>query len=184
MHAEGRDYAILISILTREEAEVMASSLRADGIDAFVGNTSHLGMNWHYTLALGGLQIFVPRNRLEDARAAVRHRLAEFADADLEDRVSRRDRWKVWLIAAWYLGPTIVGLTIWFAGIFLNAWDGTGWLGPGVERETLGSERNIWQRCRSADRLSADTGWRALSALLEPPHCSVGGGREAVYRLF
>jgi hypothetical protein len=130
--SERRDYAILISLLTREEAEIMASSLRADGVDAFVGNTNHLGMDWHYMIALGGLQIYVPRNRLEDARELVRARLRENADAFPEDRVKRRDRWKLWILVVWHVVPLVVALAIWYFGILANWWDGTGWLGPGV----------------------------------------------------
>ena len=54
MEDEWRGYAVLVSLATREEAEVMASALRADGIDAFASLNNHQGMTWLYTLALGG----------------------------------------------------------------------------------------------------------------------------------
>jgi hypothetical protein len=101
--AEKLDYAVLISLMTREEAEVMASALRADGIDAFIGNTNHSGINWFYLIALGGLQVMVPRARLADAKEAVRERLRENADAFPEERVQRRDRWKLWLLIVGYV---------------------------------------------------------------------------------
>lgn len=92
------DYAILISLSTREEAEVMASALRADGVDAFVGNAQHVQANWFYALALGGLQVMVPRSRIAEARALMRERLRDNADAYPEEQVGRRDRWKLWLV--------------------------------------------------------------------------------------
>ncbi|HEV7690230.1 MAG TPA: hypothetical protein VGO52_05385, partial [Hyphomonadaceae bacterium] len=77
---ERLDYAVLISLMTREEAEVMACTLRADGIDAFVGDTNHAGMNWFYLIALGGLQVMVPRVRLAEAKEALRERWRQHAD--------------------------------------------------------------------------------------------------------
>jgi hypothetical protein len=97
------DYAVLVSPYMREEAEVMAGALRADGIDAFISNTNHAGINWFYLIALGGWQIMVPRARIADAKQAVRERLREHADDYPEDRVQRRDRWKIWLIIAYYV---------------------------------------------------------------------------------
>lgn len=104
MEDEWRGYAVLVSLATREEAEVMASALRADGIDAFASLNNHQGMTWLYTLALGGVQVFVPWEQVEDAKALVRERLRENAGADAEDRVSRSDRWKVWALAVMLYG--------------------------------------------------------------------------------
>lgn len=104
MAEERRDYAVLVSLMMREEAEVMAGALRADGIDAFIGNTNHAGINWFYLIALGGWQVMVPRMRLADAKEAVRERLREHADDYPEDRVERRDRWKMWATIAVYFG--------------------------------------------------------------------------------
>lgn len=104
---EGRsDYAILVSLATREEAEVMASALRADGIDAFVGNANHATATWFYTLALGGLQVLAPRDRLDDARALIRERLRDNAEAYPDERISRRDRWKLWVVILLLYGVT------------------------------------------------------------------------------
>lgn len=100
---ERLDYAVLISLMTREEAEVMAGALRADGIDAFLGNTNHAGINWFQLIALGGLQVMVPRARLADAKEAVRDRLREHAHDHPEDRVRRHDRWKLWVTVIGYL---------------------------------------------------------------------------------
>jgi hypothetical protein len=104
MSDEWDDYAVLVSLYTREEAEVMASALRADGIDAFAENSNQQGMTWLYMLALGGLRVFVRRSQLEDARELVRERLRENVDDAPEERVQRRDRWKVWLMAAGLYG--------------------------------------------------------------------------------
>ena len=103
---ERLDYAVLISLATREEAEVMAGALRADGVDAFVGNANHATANWFYTLAFGGLQVLAPRNRLDDARALIRERLRDNAEAYPEEKVSRRDRWKLWVIVLLLYGAT------------------------------------------------------------------------------
>jgi hypothetical protein len=108
------DYAVLVSLYTREEAEVMACTLRADGIDAFLGNTNHAGINWFYLIALGGIQVMVPRARLADAKEAVRWRLREHANDHLEESVQRRDRWKLWLIFAWICGPLVIAWTEYF----------------------------------------------------------------------
>jgi hypothetical protein len=114
------DYAILVSLATREEAEVAAAALRADGVDAFVGDTNHLGMNWFYTLALGGLQILVPRDRLEEARELLRERILENAEAYYEERIGRRDRWKVWLIAIYAIGPTVTQLPALYVAMIMD----------------------------------------------------------------
>jgi len=97
-----RDYAILASLSMREEAEVVASALRADGIDAFVGNAHHANVDWGYTIALGGMQVLVPREKLDEAREAIRERVSEAAKADDGEPVRRRDHYKVWLVIAGY----------------------------------------------------------------------------------
>jgi len=106
---ERRDYAILISLGMREEAEVMASALRAEGIDAFVAPLHHATYNWHLTIALGGLQVFVPRQKLQEAKDVIRARIQEAADNPEGESVGRRDRWKVWTVIAGYFA---------FAGYF------------------------------------------------------------------
>lgn len=107
MDAEQRDYAILVSLLMREEAEVMASALRAEGIDAFVGNRHHANVDWGWTIALGGMLVFVPRARLQEAKEVIRGRIREAADTpDPEAEPTRRhDRWKIWavMVAAFFL---------------------------------------------------------------------------------
>lgn len=104
-------YAILISLAMREEAEVMASALRAEGIDAFTGNGLHVGADWHLTQALGGVQVMVPGARLEEAKAAIRARMREAAEnsEEADDApVERRDRWKLWLVVAFALGVPVM----------------------------------------------------------------------------
>jgi hypothetical protein len=113
MAEERRDYAILISLYMREEAEVMASALRAEGIDAFVGNRHHANVDWGWVIALGGMQVFVPRAKLAEAREAIRARLRDVAgnpDQDAEP-TKRRDRWKVWTVIIVTLLLPVGGLT-------------------------------------------------------------------------
>ncbi len=102
MSEERLDYAILISLAMREEAEVMASALRAEGIDAFVGNADHANVDWGWTLALGGMQVFVPRAKIQEAKDAIRGRITEAAEhPDPEaEPTRRRDHWKVWALMA------------------------------------------------------------------------------------
>lgn len=113
MAEDRRDYGILISLYMREEAEVMASALRAEGIDAFVGNRHHANVDWGWTIALGGMQVFVPRAKLQEAKDVIRARLKEAAEApDPEaEPTRRRDRWKVWAVIAVSLFLPIGGLT-------------------------------------------------------------------------
>jgi hypothetical protein len=108
MADERRDYAVLISLMMREEAEVAAAALRADGIDAFIGNTNHSYFNWFHVLALGGLQVMVPRGKQAEAKRLRRERISENAGVELDEPVQRRDRWKAWLIGAWLYGPITV----------------------------------------------------------------------------
>jgi hypothetical protein len=130
---ERRDYAVLISLATREEAEVVAAALRAGGIDAFLGNVNHVNNDWGIAIALGGLQILVPRQRLSDAKAALRERIRDAGPVEDDERSPRRDKWKFWLMIAVYVTPVSISLIIWFGGIVLNVWDGKGWLGPSVQ---------------------------------------------------
>ncbi|MEZ6028521.1 MAG: hypothetical protein R3C46_02125 [Hyphomonadaceae bacterium] len=100
MTDEWCEYAVLVSLYTREEAEVMASALRADGVDAFTSPLNHQGMTWFYLMALGGVRVLVPRDQLEESRLLIRERLRENAGTHLEERVGRRDRAKIWVMAA------------------------------------------------------------------------------------
>ena len=107
MSDEPRDYAVLISLYMREEAEVMASALRAEGIDAFVGNAHHANVDWGWTIALGGMQVFVPRSRIDDAKSAMRARWKEASENPEGEPVKRRDRYKAWLVIGGYLGTVV-----------------------------------------------------------------------------
>jgi hypothetical protein len=107
---ERKDYAILISLATREEADVAASALRADGIEAFLGNVHHATAQWGSVQALGGIQIMVPFNRLGDAKELLRGRLKEWSEEADEEPAPRRDRWKAWVLLAFLLGPLLAAL--------------------------------------------------------------------------
>ena len=104
MSGERKDYAVLISLMTREEAEIAAGALRADGVDAFIGNSNHAYTEWLCTVAFGGLQILVPRSQVDEAKNLLRERITANADAYPEDRVRRRDRWKLWMLLAGFYG--------------------------------------------------------------------------------
>jgi hypothetical protein len=121
MSEERRDYAVLISLAMREEAEVVAGALRADGIDAFIGNSNHAYVEWLLTPALGGLQILVPRARLADAKNFLRERIRENSEVDAAEVAVRRDHWKGWLGIAMLLGPFAVYLAL-VPGTELAGW--------------------------------------------------------------
>ena len=97
MTSEQLDDTILIALATREEAEVIASALRAEDIDALVGNARHANIDWGWTLALGGMQVFVPHAKIQEAKDAIRRPIkvaAEHRDREAEP-TRRRDHWKV-----------------------------------------------------------------------------------------
>jgi hypothetical protein len=110
MTEERKDYSVLISLATREEADVAASALRADGIDAFLGNVHHATAQWGGVQALGGIQIMVPSSRLIDAKELLRGRLKDWSEESAEEPAPRRDRWKAWVLLAFVLGPLAVAL--------------------------------------------------------------------------
>lgn len=111
---ERNDYTVLRAYAFREEAEVVACTLRADGIDAFLGDNHHAYTNWGITIALGGLQVLVPAKRLRDAKTAINERLrAAASDLDPAERAARRDRWKVWLVIAF---PFVLSVLLYVVG--------------------------------------------------------------------
>ena len=116
MSDERRDYAVLVSLSTREEAEVAAAALRADGVDAFVGNAEMANTHWGTVQAMGGLQIMVPARMLSEAKNILRERLS-VADDDEEgyDPSKRKDRWKAWVLLIWVVGPLVGIIVIGFA---------------------------------------------------------------------
>lgn len=118
MAEERLDYAVLISLSMREEAEVMASALRAEGIDAFIGNLHHATWDWGHVIALGGLQVLVPRQKLAEARQVIRERISEAAANPEGEPVGRRDRWKAWAVIGYsFVFPvTFSLLAMWFYG--------------------------------------------------------------------
>jgi hypothetical protein len=108
---ERLDYAVLIALAGREEAEVVASALRADGIDAFIGNSNHAYVEWLLVPAFNGLQIMVPRQKLAEAKNLLRERIKDFAaDDDGAEPAIRRDRWRSWIGAGLMLWPTPVSI--------------------------------------------------------------------------
>lgn len=110
MSAGNQDYAILVSLSTREEAEVAAAALRAQGVDAFLGNAHHASvMALGGVQALGGMQVMVSRSQLVEARELLRARINEWAEGDGDKALGRRDRWKAWLLLAMLFSPVLLG---------------------------------------------------------------------------
>ena len=114
MSGGRKDYAVLTSLAMREEAEIAAAALRANGIDAFIGNSEMATMHWGTVQAMGGLQIMVPASRLTEAKDFLRERLSEAAEDDEEgyDPARRKDRWKAWVLLIWIAGPIAAGILI------------------------------------------------------------------------
>ncbi len=126
--SERKDYAVLISLATREEAEVAASALRAEGVDAFIGNSETANMHWGLTQAMGGLQIMVPAAQINRAKMLLQNRIEESATGDEDepyDPGRRRDRWKAWILFVLVGGPLLVIGVIFLLGAALGkAFDG------------------------------------------------------------
>jgi hypothetical protein len=106
------DYSVLISLASREEAEVAASALRAQGVDAFLGNSHHATAMPLAVQAMGGMQIMVPSAQLAEAKALLQARLKDWAQDDEDDEAppKRRDRWKAWILLGLMFGPIVVML--------------------------------------------------------------------------
>jgi hypothetical protein len=61
----------------------------------------------------------VPRNRIEDAKAAMRARWHEAVENPEGEPVRRRDRWKVWLVIGLVLGMN--GYAFWLGSVQTQA---------------------------------------------------------------
>ncbi|MEZ5939290.1 MAG: hypothetical protein R3C52_13915 [Hyphomonadaceae bacterium] len=111
-------YSVLVSLATREEAEIAASALRANGVGAFVGNADMANMYWGAVQAMGGLQVLVPTSELAHARQVLSDQARAAAEDDEEDAdydpAKRRDRWKAWILLAWFVGPVAVVIVLVF----------------------------------------------------------------------
>lgn len=119
-------YSVLLSLTTREEAEVAVAALRADGVGAFLGNDHHHAVMAIGTTALGGLQVMVPSGQLDEAKALLEARRREAwddAEDDGEAMPRRRDRWKAWLLALFFVGPVVVALGA-FVVVGFERWGG------------------------------------------------------------
>lgn len=57
------------------EAGLAKSKLEAAGIPCFLDNEYTVGVNWHYSIALGGLKLNVPEECAEEAKAKLRKEL-------------------------------------------------------------------------------------------------------------
>jgi len=106
---DGAGYALLTSMSTKEEADVAASALKADGVEAIVANQYAASVDWGAVAAMGGVQVMVPAWQLEHARGLLADRRAEEDDdAESYDPARRRDRWKAQILAVWIVGPLAV----------------------------------------------------------------------------
>lgn len=124
---DARDgYSVLLSLTTREEAEVAVAALRADGIGAFLGNDHHHSVMAIGTTALGGLQVMVPSTQLEEAKGVLEARRREaWEDEDeaAEASPQRRDRWKARILALFFVGPVVLAIGA-FVVVGFERWGG------------------------------------------------------------
>lgn len=116
-----RDYAVLDTYHGLEEAEVVAATLRAGGIDAFVGNAHHASNDWLHLRAMGGAQVMAPSWQLDGARSLLVEQLRDLEPAAYaEPPVIRRDRWKLWIMML-LMSPGLVLLGC--AALLALAWE-------------------------------------------------------------
>lgn len=140
-HLTARDqdgYSVLISFATKEEADVAASALRADGVDAFVGNAHHANKEWWAVAALGGLQVLVPSARLVEAKQLLRERLVRSMDVGVDDFAVRRDRWKAWTMFAFTIAPLLATFLLWLALMIGSGFGLAERHNPWVARQDMG----------------------------------------------
>jgi hypothetical protein len=59
---------IAASFMESPEAYIFLGRLKAEGIPAYIAHEFHVGNNWAYATALGGVKVQVPADRLGEAR--------------------------------------------------------------------------------------------------------------------
>jgi len=124
MTDERRDYVILASISTQEEAAVMVAALNAEGISAILGNEHNGSALGFGTVALGGMQVMVPAAELEEARSLLRERMQEDWDMEGDDgpvAPKKSNRWKAWILLALFLSPLLFILPMLFE-VIVTRW--------------------------------------------------------------
>ena len=62
---------IVARYFERTEADVAQSALEAAGIPVYLADENMTRVAWLYTIALGGIRLFVPGERLDEARAVL-----------------------------------------------------------------------------------------------------------------
>jgi len=85
-YQDGGDLSVLLTVASLDEANLIASSLRAVGIPAWVEGAHMAGLYWHAQCGLfpKGIRVLVPMAHLADAESVVATR-HEDPDAILED---------------------------------------------------------------------------------------------------
>jgi hypothetical protein len=92
------------------EAEIAASRLRADGYDPVLGGAEHVKANPLVLMALGGVNLSVPDDQADAARAlleSLRGGTAPSADALAAPAPSVRRAWPLAVLAAVAIGILI-----------------------------------------------------------------------------
>ena len=66
-----KDWVIVDSFIDVIHADIVRGRLEAEGIPAILGNRHLVSAEWMYSQAMGGVQILVPLEQIDDARAVI-----------------------------------------------------------------------------------------------------------------
>jgi DNA-directed RNA polymerase subunit RPC12/RpoP len=86
---------VTVATFTRPwDGHLLRLRLEADGIPAFIADEHFPGNAWHWSLALGGTRVQVPRWNLEEAVATLRHIDAGTYSAEMAEELGGLDEAK------------------------------------------------------------------------------------------
>lgn len=83
----SNDWVVVDNFIDVIHADIVRGRLEAEGIPAILGNRHLVTAEWLYSQAMGGVQIMVPREQVDEAREIIAQiDSGEFADIDEELR--------------------------------------------------------------------------------------------------
>lgn len=85
----SKDWVIVDNFIDVIHADIVRGRLEAEGIPAILGNRHLVTADWLYSQAMGGVQIMVPREEIDEAREIIAQiDNGEFSDAHEEFKYS------------------------------------------------------------------------------------------------
>lgn len=79
----SNDWVVVDNFIDVIHADIVRGRLEAEGIPAILGNRHLVTAEWLYSQAMGGVQIMVPREQVDEAREIIAQiDSGEFADID------------------------------------------------------------------------------------------------------